>query len=243
MKSPAPLIDRLLPRLGTVFILAGLAVAAEAQQTAEKPAAPAKQEGEAMVGRGKGALKPAADPAVQMSNGMKAFFDMIPPGVRNRGAKIPAFEDGLPTSLITADFMTRVDDNRIFGEVMRIHLFGTSRPEDLRVDLKTGTYNLDNQVLSSTERSKVQRSDFKIEGDGLVFDTKTSQGKMVGNVEMTIFDAKAFAKSTTSPGGAQGGEGPAEKKSAPGEEVRPPLEEVRPAAPPARPANTPNPKK
>lgn len=242
MRSPAPPTSRLLPRLGMGFVAAGLAVIAEAQQGGEKPAQEAKAQSKAAVGQGKGALKPAADPAAEVNNGMKAFFDMIPPGVRNKGATIPAFDEGRPTSLIKADFMTRVDDNRIFGEVMRIHLFGETRPEDLRVDLRTGTYNLDNQVLSSTERSTVQRSDFKIEGDGLVFDTKTSQGKMVGNVEMTIYDAKAFSKSA---GAAQGAGKPAEKKGPSSEEVRPPLEEVRPAAPPAvpAPASTPNPNK
>ena len=212
------------------LVVAGMAVLAEAQQSGGRPATTA--EGKPAVGQGKGALKPAPDPAVEVNNGMKAFFDMIPLGIRNKGAKIPAFDEGRPTSLITADFMTRVDDNRIFGEVMRIHLFGSTRPEDVRVDLKTGTYNMDNQVLSSTERSKVVRSDFRIEGDGLVFDTKTSQGKMVGNVEMTIYDAKAFSKSIK-PAASQDGTKPDPAKATQGEEVRPPLEEVRPAAPPA----------
>jgi hypothetical protein len=139
----------------------------------------------------------AAAAMEQTNNGLKAFGDMIPLGLRNKGVRIPAFEEGKPSSLITADWMTRVDDNRLFGEQMRIHLFGAAQPEDVHVDLNTGTYNMDNQVLSSNERSKVTRSDFKIEGDGLVFDTKTSQGKMVGNVKMTIYDAKAFNQSMT----------------------------------------------
>jgi hypothetical protein len=141
--------------------------------------------------------KPATDKEMPLppegapltNSGLKAFGQMIPLGSRSRGVRIPAFDKGKPSSLIIADAMTRLDDESLMGEKMEIHIYAEKKEEDMRIDMKTGTYNMDQQILSSTERSRVSRPDFQIEGDSMVFDTKTSQGKMVGNVEMIIFDA------------------------------------------------------
>lgn len=126
------------------------------------------------------------------NSGLKNFGQMIPQGSRSRGVRIPAFDgEGNPSSLIVSDALTRLDDTQLFGEKMTIHVYAEKKEEDMRIDLKTGTYNMDQQILSSSERSRVSRSDFQIEGDSMVYDTKTGQGKMVGNVEMVIFDADA----------------------------------------------------
>ena len=77
---------------------------------------------------------------------------------------------------------------------MVIQVYAEKKEEDMRIDMKTGTYNMDQLILSSTERSRVSRPDFQIEGDSMVFDTKTSQGKMVGNVEMIIYDASTASQ-------------------------------------------------
>lgn len=121
--------------------------------------------------------------------GLRSVGEMIPLGSRSRGVRLPAFDNGKPSSLIVAAAMTRVDDSHLFAEKMTIEVYGETDADDLNIRVRTGTYDMDEQILSSTERSRVSRSDFQIEGDGMVFDTKTSQGKMVGNVEMIIFDA------------------------------------------------------
>jgi hypothetical protein len=45
--------------------------------------------------------------------------------------------------------------------------------------------------LRSTQRGRVSRQDFTIEGDNLIFDTTTNCGLMEGNIRMVIFDTKA----------------------------------------------------
>lgn len=142
----------------------------------------------------KGQSESAAGGASAANTGLKSFGQMIPEGSRSRGVRLPAFDNGKPSSLIVADAMTRLDDSRLFAEKMVIHSYAEKKEDDMRIDLKTGIYNMDSLILSSTERSRVSRSDFQIEGDGMVFDTKSSQGKMVGNVEMIIFDADAAQK-------------------------------------------------
>ncbi len=153
---------------------------------AQKPAGSGKQsaEGEAT----------AAAQATMANSGLKSFGSMIPLGRESKGVRIPSFDEGKPASLITADSLVRVDDNRVFAEKMTIKMFAEQAEQDVRVDLKTATYNMDHQILSSTDRSRVSRSDFELEGNGMVFDTKTSQGKMVGEVRMTIYDMKELAK-------------------------------------------------
>ena len=138
---------------------------------------------------------PVPPEGVPLTNsGLKAFGQMIPLGSRSRGVRIPAFDKGKPSSLIIADAMTRLDDERLYGEKMVIQVYAEKKEEDMRIDMKTGTYNMDQLILSSTERSRVSRPDFQIEGDSMVFDTKTSQGKMVGNVEMIIYDASTASQ-------------------------------------------------
>ncbi len=132
-------------------------------------------------------------PAPQESaQGLGAFGMLLPQGQKNLDVKIPSFKDGLPSSLIRAGSMTRLDDEYMEMEKLDIRLFGESRDKDVRVQLVTGDYHMPTQLLSSEQRSRVSREDFQLEGDSLVFDTKSQQGKMTGNVRMVIFDSSSF---------------------------------------------------
>ena len=69
-------------------------------------------------------------------------------------------------------------------------MFNTDPKNDVRIDLKTTFYRMaGGGVLRSTERSRVSRADFEIEGDSLIFDTTKNQGRMTGNIRMVIFDS------------------------------------------------------
>ena len=136
---------------------------------------------------------PAAGVAsVTSSQGLGPFGRMLPVGQRNLDVKIPSFKDGRPNSLMRAGSMTRLDDDNMAIEKMDIRMFGLTKDRDVRVQLITGTYNMPSQILSSEERSRISREDFQMEGDSMVFDTKTQQGKMTGNVRMVIYDTESF---------------------------------------------------
>jgi hypothetical protein len=189
LKTPRPLLP---PWLAFLFVGVLSVISALGQTEKAKSADKAK---------GKEKAEPVVEPvpAAAPASEMKAFGNMIPMGSRSRGFVLPTFENGKPNTLITADAMTRVDESRLFAEKMVIRMYGDTTDQDVRIDLITGTYNIEQQALSSKERSRVSRADFQIEGDGMVFDTKTSQGKMVGNVEMVIHDLKALTKSASPP--------------------------------------------
>jgi hypothetical protein len=132
-------------------------------------------------------------PASAAESSFAAFGQMIPAGTRNRQVRVPSFDGGKPTSLITADTLTRINETELFAEKMVIETYSPDPKQDLRVQLHTGTYHMEKKTLSSDERSKVSRSDFTIEGDSMVYDTVASQGRMVGRVVMVIHDSSTLS--------------------------------------------------
>lgn len=171
---------KLLPLLAAVlaFCLQPAAQGADAKPAKEKKEQPAK---------------PAADP----SDAIDSMCKMIPEGRRNLKVHYPGFDNGRPSSLVTAAAMTRVNPQEMFAEKLRIDLFGKETKDNMRVDMKTGTYHLDTKLLTSEERSHVSRTDFRVDGDSMEFDMTSSQGKMIGNVRMVIYDTSSFTSPKT----------------------------------------------
>ena len=174
-----------------LLLLATMPMVAQAQKGGEKP----------LTGAPDGATGVAA---VTNAQGLGPFGRMLPVGQRNLDVKIPSFRDGRPNSLMRAGSMTRLDEDNMAIEKMDIRMFGPTKDRDVRVQLKTATYHMPSATLSSEQRSRISREDFQMEGDSMVFDTKTQQGKMTGNVRMVIFDTEGFTN-----GDALGGAAPA----------------------------------
>lgn len=144
------------------------------------------------------AMFAAAEPPAD--SGVGAFLRMVPLGAESRGAVIPSFDDsGRRTSLITADVVRRVDDERLYAEKLVLKMFNEDPANNVRIDLRTAFYHMVDGVLRSMERSRVTRADFEIEGDTLIFDTVKNQGRMTGNIRMVIFDSSTLSGDRTSP--------------------------------------------
>lgn len=135
----------------------------------------------------------AQTPPAESTNGMAAFGKMMPEGFVNRGVKVPSFDKGNPSSLLTAETVTRLDDRRLSAEQVVVEIYGKTPAENLRVDLKTAIYDMEDQILRSGDRSRVSRTDFEMEGDSLVFDAVKSIGSMKGRVRTLIFDTEAVS--------------------------------------------------
>lgn len=166
----------------------------------ESTPAPAGKGGkkEAAGGQQNTGTDPAKDGAAATppptNQGLIPFGKMLPIGEKHLILEIPSFKDGAPSSTVKAASMTRMDDENMLLERMDIRLFGppAQSDRDMRVQLRTAIYHMPTHVLASDERSRISRMDFDLQGDSLVFDTATGQGKMVGNVKMVIFDASSF---------------------------------------------------
>lgn len=128
--------------------------------------------------------------AAAIDGGLTSFMKMIPLGAESRGAVIPSFDaEGRRSSLITADVIRRIDDERIYAEGLVVRMINADAAKDLRMDLSTAFFQTATGILRSTDRSRVSRADFQIDGDNLVFDTNKNQGRMTGNIRMVIFDS------------------------------------------------------
>lgn len=162
--------------------------------------------------------------------GLGGFGKVLPLGEKNVDVKIPSFKDGVPSSTVRAGSMTRVDADNMVMEKMDIRLFGDPaaadpRSQDVRVQLITAIYHMPSQILTSDQRSRVSRQDFDLQGDSMIFDTKTQQGKMVGNVHMIIFDADSLlSKSSESDPEAKPKPGGAAPPAAPNTQPQPTLQ-------------------
>jgi len=133
-------------------------------------------------------------------SGLSHFMQMVPLGAESKGVVIPSFDElGRRTSLITAAVVRRIDDGRLWAEKLVVQMFNTEPRNDVRIDLRTAFYQMAGGILRSTERSRVSRADFEIEGDSLIFDTAKNQGRMTGNIRMVIFDTSALSGEGSTP--------------------------------------------
>lgn len=149
---------------------------------------------------------PAASQQVQDSaQGLGSFGKVLPVGQKNRDVKIPSFRDGNPSSFIKAATMTRLDDERMDMEKLDIRMYGLTEEKDLRIMMPTAVYHMPTEVISSSDRSRISRKDFDLQGDTLIFDTRTQQGKMTGHIHMVIHDADSFKQQPDKPAPASGG--------------------------------------
>lgn len=124
---------------------------------------------------------------------MSSFGKMIPQGFVNKDVVVPSFKEGKRSSLLTAETLTRLDDERLAAEKVVVEIYAEDPTENLRVDLISAIYDMQEKVLRSGERSRVSRADFEMEGDSMVFNTVNSIGSMKGRVRTLIFDMETVS--------------------------------------------------
>lgn len=202
--SPTPRRPRSALTLLLLLVMGALsgALAQEGDAAKKEGKSPAKakaKEGKQgnKPGEAEGEAKSATSAPQAPTTGLRAFGKMLPVGEQHKELEIPSFKNGAPASMVQAKSMTRTDDENMFLERMDIWMYGPpgQAERDMRVQLRTATYHMPSSIVASDERSRISRSDFDLQGDTLIFDTVTGQGKMVGNVTMILHDASAFTKS------------------------------------------------
>jgi hypothetical protein len=219
-----------------MLLLASMVAWTPAQEKTDGPAEGADKKEKAI--RPDRAAPPADDTNDNPAQGLGAVGKVLPVGEKNLDVKIPSFKDGIPSSTVRANSMMRIDDENMAMERMDIRLYGATHAQDVRIQLVTALYHMPSQILSSDKRSRVSREDFDIQGDSMIFDTRTGQGKMVGNVRMVIFDADSLTpqKNDASGSTSSSDKSPATDKKA----DAPPDSAPAPAPAPATPTSPPS---
>lgn len=140
-----------------------------------------------------------AQQAVDSRSLAEVLSQNSPLGVENKQALLPSFDAaGRQSSLMRADVVRRVDDERLYAEGFVFEQFGNDPKRDMRIALPTAFYNMKTSTLRSTQRGKVSLRDVQIEGDSLIFDTTTNCGLMEGNIRTVIFDTRGKSNESSS---------------------------------------------
>jgi len=140
--------------------------------------------GDKVATPGEGKTKPKVRP--QSEEGLTNV--PIVPGHDARGLVLPDFDlEGHLRGKLEAGVTKRLDDERVEFKGMKFTTFvPKSETPDLEIIMSTSVFNLKTQVLNSSERSTVKRSDFEISGDKMQFEVVTRKGTLAGNVKMVV---------------------------------------------------------
>jgi len=124
----------------------------------------------------------------------------LPIGHEAKGLVLPDFDaDGRLRGKFEAGTAHRIDEGHVGFQQLKITTYTPQSETDLRIDMHTSVLDLKTRILSSQERTTIQRSDFNIAGDSVQFDTNAKTGRLIGNVKMVITDKSHLtAKPNTS---------------------------------------------
>ena len=110
-------------------------------------------------------------------------------GHEAKGLVLPDFDgDGRLRGKFEAGTAHRIDQEHVGFQHLKITTYTPESQPDLQIDMHTSVLDLKTRVLSSQERTTIQRSDFNIAGDSVQFDTNSKTGRLSGNIKMVITD-------------------------------------------------------
>jgi len=113
----------------------------------------------------------------------------LPIGHEAKGLTLPDFDgEGHLRGRFEAGTARRVDEQHVGFQHLKITTYTPESQPDLQIDMQTSVLDLKTRILSSQERTTIQRADFHIAGDSVQFDTNTRTGRLIGNVKMVITD-------------------------------------------------------
>ncbi len=136
----------------------------------------------------KAGAEQAAEEAAGENEGLNLVVaKMVPEGEPSKNVAIPSFKEGVLNSLVKAESITRVDDENLESLGMQIELFNAKGELDVTIKMKTSGYHMPSGLLESDSRTFVEGQDFEMSGDRLIYDTRTQQGKLLGNVKMYVY--------------------------------------------------------
>src|SRR5436309_15292464 len=108
-------------------------------------------------------------------------------GHEAKGLVLPDFDgEGHLRGRFEAGTARRIDQEHVGFQHLKITTYTPESQPDLQIDMHTSVLDLKTRILSSQERSTIQRADFNIVGDSVQFDTNTRTGRLIGNVKMVI---------------------------------------------------------
>jgi hypothetical protein len=143
-------------------------------------------------------------PADDSSAGRKVDLP-VPIGHEVKGLRVPVRNDeGKMQMQFDMETATRLDDQNVEMHTVTIQTYNeqTGKP-DAKIDLQTSMMNLDTNVITTKEPVRITREDFVLTADGGEFNSKTRQGKVVGNIHLVIYNRNEFQTKSATEGQQQ----------------------------------------
>ena len=105
-----------------------------------------------------------------------------------KGLVLPDFDlKGHLRGKLEAGVTKRLDDEHVEFKGVKYTTFTPEKETpDLEIVMSTSVFNLKTQVLTSSERTTIKRSDFEIAGDKVQFEMLTRKSTLAGNVKMVV---------------------------------------------------------
>ena len=140
-----------------------------------------------------------AGAAPSVSPGEQSLTNIpLPIGHEAKGLVLPDFDgEGHLRGRFEAGTAHRIDEGHVGFQQLKITTYTPENRPDLKIDMQTSVLDLKTRILSSQERTTIQRADFNIAGDSVEFDTNTRTGRLIGNVKMVITDQSHLAGKTS----------------------------------------------
>ena len=118
----------------------------------------------------------------------------VPIGHEVKGLRVPVRnEEGKIEMQFDMETATRLDDQNVEMHVVTIQTYNqqTGKP-DAKIDLQTSMMNMDTNIITTKDPVRISREDFVLTADGGEFNSKTRQGRVVGNVHLVIYNRNEF---------------------------------------------------
>src|SRR5436190_23254023 len=143
--------------------------------------------------------KPRAKPGPSSSPGEQSLTNIpLPIGHEAKGLVLPDFDgEGHLRGKFEAGTAHRIDEEHGGFQQLKITTYTPENRTDLKIDMQTSVLDLKTRILTSQERTTIQRADFNIAGDSVEFDTNTKTGRLIGNVTMVITGQSQLAGKTS----------------------------------------------
>ena len=126
----------------------------------------------------------------------------VPIGHEVKGLRVPVRnEQGKIEMQFDMETATRLDDQNVEMNIVTIQTYNQqSGKEDAKIDLQTSMMNLDTNIITTKEPVRITREDFALTADGGEFNSKTRQGRVIGNVHLVIYNRDKFQTKSTNEG-------------------------------------------
>ncbi|HEY3901483.1 MAG TPA: LPS export ABC transporter periplasmic protein LptC [Chthoniobacter sp.] len=140
-----------------------------------------------------GKAKKAKTPKTDETPAPKKHYDIpVIPGHPASGLTVPYFSsDGKRQMNFKIGVATRTGDNKVNLQNMHIETFNEHEEHEMAIELPNSDYNTETNVITTRHHVKINRDDFELTGDAMIFNTVTKQGGLSGNVHMIIYDMKS----------------------------------------------------